>query len=72
MIQDLRKGMEAKIEKTQEIFIKDLEELKNKQTEMNNTSEGIHSRVTEAEETNDLKNSCAMCSLSCLVVSDSL
>ena len=37
MIQDLGKRMEAKIEKTQEMFNKDLEELKNKQTEMNNT-----------------------------------
>ena len=37
MIQDLRKGMEAKIKKIQEMFNKDLEELKNKQTEMNNT-----------------------------------
>ena len=37
MIQDLRKRMEAKTEKTQEMFNKDLEELKNKQTEMNNT-----------------------------------
>ena len=36
MIQDLRKRIEAKIEKIQEIFIKDLEEQKNKQTEMNN------------------------------------
>ena len=42
MIQDLRKRMETKIEKMQEIFNKDLEELKNvqelknKQTEMNN------------------------------------
>ena len=35
MIQDLGKTMEAKIEKMQEMF--DLEELKNKQTEMNNT-----------------------------------
>ena len=34
MIQDLRKRMEAKIEKMQEMFNKDLEELKNKQTEM--------------------------------------
>ena len=42
--------MEAKIEKMQEMFTKDLEELKNKQTEMNNTLEGIHSRITEAEE----------------------
>ena len=33
MIQDLGKRMEAKIEKMQEMFNKDLEELKNKQTE---------------------------------------
>ena len=33
MIQDLRKWMEAKIEKMQEAFNKDLEELKNKQLE---------------------------------------
>ena len=31
MIQDLRKRMEAKIEKMQEMFNKDLKELKNKQ-----------------------------------------
>ena len=31
MIQDLRKRMEAKIEKMQEMFTEDLEELKNKQ-----------------------------------------
>ena len=37
MIQDLRKRMEAKIEKRQEMFNKDLEELKNKQTQMNST-----------------------------------
>ena len=49
--------MDAKIEKMQEMFNKDLEELKNKQTEMNNTitevkntPEGINSRITEAEE----------------------
>ena len=36
-IQDLGKRMGAKIEKMQEMFNKDLEELKNKQTEMNNT-----------------------------------
>ena len=43
--------MEAKIEKRQEMFIKDLQEIrKNKQTEMNNTLEGINSRITEAEE----------------------
>ena len=49
--------MEVKIEKTQEMFTKDLEELKNKQTEMNNTLERINSRITEAEEQiNDLED----------------
>ena len=33
MIQDLRKRTEANIEKTQEMFTKDLQELKNKQTD---------------------------------------
>ena len=57
MIQNLRKRMEVKIEKMPEMFIKDLEELKNKQTEMNNTLEGIHSRITEAEaQINDLED----------------
>ena len=37
MIQDLGKRMETRIEKMQEMFNKDLEELKNKQTEMKNT-----------------------------------
>ena len=46
MIQDLGKRMEAKIEKIQEMFTKDLEELKNKQTEMKNTLEGTNSRIT--------------------------
>ena len=32
IIQDLRKRMEAKIEKIQEMFAKDLQELKNKQS----------------------------------------
>ena len=36
MIQDLGIRMEAKIEKMQEMINKDLEELKNKQTEMTN------------------------------------
>ena len=55
MIQDFRKRMEAKIEQMQEMFTKDLEELKNKQ--MNNTLEGIHSRITETEEQiNDLED----------------
>ena len=39
------------------MFTKDLEALKNKQTEMNNTLEGINSRITEAEECiSDLEN----------------
>ena len=50
MIQGLGKRMEAKIEKMQEMFTEDLEEVKNKQTEMNNTLEGINSRITEAEK----------------------
>ena len=36
--------MEARIEKMQELFNKDLEDLKNKQTEMNNT-------ITETKNT---------------------
>ena len=36
MIQNLRKRMEARIRRIQEVFNKDLEELKNRQTEMNN------------------------------------
>ena len=44
MIQDLggKKG--------EEMFNKDLEERQNKQTEMNNTQEGINNRIIEAEE----------------------
>ena len=51
MIQNLGNTMETK----QEMFTNDLEELKNKQTEMNNTLEGIHSRITEAEQINNLE-----------------
>ena len=47
MIQVLSKGMEAKVEKTQKMFTKDLQELKKKQTEMNNALEGFQSRITE-------------------------
>ena len=51
MIQGLRERIEAKIEKMQEMFTKDLKELKNKQTLMMiNTLEGINNRTTEAEE----------------------
>ena len=41
----------------QETFNKGLEELKNKQTEVNNTLEGINNRITEVEErTSDLRD----------------
>ena len=57
MIQNLGKRMEAKIEMMQEMFTKDLEELKNKLTEMNNTPEGINSRITKTEAwINDLED----------------
>ena len=46
MIQDLGKTMV----KMQEMLTKYLQELKGKQTEMNNTLEGINSRIVEAEE----------------------
>ena len=48
--------MEAENKKTQERFTKDLQELKNKQTEINNTLEGINSRITEAEQINGLED----------------
>ena len=51
------KNLENKMEKTQESINKDLEELKNKHaetnntiTEIKNTLEGINSRISEAEE----------------------
>ena len=45
------------MEKMQKMFTRDLEELKNKQTEMKNTLEGINSRIIEAEEwVNDLED----------------
>ena len=40
----------------QEMFIKDLQELKNKQIEMSNTLEGLNSRIAEAEQINVLEN----------------
>ena len=50
MIQDLRKRMEAQIQNIQEIFNKNLEQLKNKQmnstvTEMKYTLKGINREV---------------------------
>ena len=46
MIRDPGKRME----KMQEMFTKDLEELKDKEMEMKNPLEGINSRITEEEE----------------------
>ena len=57
MIVKMTKNLENKMEKMQESFNKDLEELKNKHpetkntiTEIKNTLEGINSRISEAEE----------------------
>ena len=55
IIQDLGKRMEAQTKKIQEVFNKELEDLKNKQmnntiTEMKNKLEGIKGRRDEAEE----------------------
>ena len=57
MIVKMIKNLESRKEKMQESINKDLEKLKNKHTETNNTIteikntlEGINSRVSEAEE----------------------
>ena len=57
MIVQMIKNLKNKMEKMQESINKDLEELKNKHTETNNTTteiknalEGIDSRISEAEE----------------------
>ena len=57
MIVKMIKNIENKMEKMQESINKDLEELKNKHTQTNNTVadikntlEGINSRISEAEE----------------------
>ena len=57
MIVKMIKNLENKMKKIQESTDKDLEELKNKHTETNNTFteikntlEGINSRISEAEE----------------------
>ena len=47
MIQDLRKSMEAKIEKMQKMFAKDQKCL---QTEMKKALEGIYSKIPKGEE----------------------
>ena len=49
--------MEEKIKKMWEMFTKDLQVLKSKHTEMNDTLEGINSKITEAEAwINDLED----------------
>ena len=57
MIVKMIQNLGNRMEKIQETFNKDLEELKSKQTMMNNTTneiknslEGINSRITEAEQ----------------------
>ena len=57
MIVEMIQNLGNRMEKIQETFNKDTEELKSKQTMMNNTIneikntlEGINSRITEAEE----------------------
>ena len=57
MIVKMTKNLENKSEKMQESINKDLEDLKDKHTETNNTIteikntlEGINSRISEAEE----------------------
>ena len=57
MIVKMIKNLENKMEKMQESISKDLEELKNKHIETNNTiieikntPEGINTRISEAEE----------------------
>ena len=57
MIVKLIQNLGNRMEKIKEMFNKDLEEVKSKQTMMNNTEnetknslEGINSRITEAEE----------------------
>ena len=59
-IQYLRKRMEAQTEKIQEMFNKELEDLKNRvnntTTEMKTTLEGINSRINEAERISELED----------------
>ena len=50
IIQNPRKRIKSKIEKMKEMFTKDLQEPKNKETEMNYMLEGINSTITDVEE----------------------
>ena len=63
MIVKVIKNLESKMEKMQESINKDLEELKNKHaetnntiTEIKNTLEGINSRISEAERISELED----------------
>ena len=63
MIVKMIKNLENKMEKMQESFNKNLEELKNKHTETNNTITeikntlgGINSRISEAEQISELED----------------
>ena len=52
MIMKMTQDLGNRMEKMQEMFTKDLQELMNKETEVNNTLERIHSRITEADQIN--------------------
>ena len=63
MIVKMTKNLESKMEKMQESINKDLEELKNKHaetnntiTEIKNTLERINSRISEAEQISELED----------------
>ena len=58
MIVKMIENLENRMEKMQESINKDLEELKNKHTETNNTilPEGINSRISEAERISELED----------------
>ena len=63
MIVKMIKNLENKMEKMQESINKDLEELKNKHretnntiTEIKNTPEGINRRISEAEQISELED----------------
>ena len=43
-------SLKTRIENMQEMFNKDLEEIKNKQSKIKSTVEGTNSRMTEAED----------------------
>ena len=50
MNQNSDKEWRERLRRCKKCLLKYLEEIKSKQTEMNNVLEGIHSRITEAEE----------------------